>query len=83
MCGNCFPCCAFVRAEVGDDGRDCGHELVASGSETELGFEIGAGVEIVAKRAKGLLRRPGGVEDRYMGTIDLSVLSAIRPPKKN
>lgn len=47
MCSDCFPCCGFVRAKIGDDGGKCGHELVASGRETELSFKIGAGVEVV------------------------------------
>ena len=45
---NCLPCCGFVCAEVRYDGRKCGHELVGSGCETELSFQIGAGVEVVA-----------------------------------
>ena len=46
--GNCLPCCGFVGAEVRDNGGKCGHELIGSGRKTELCFEVGTGVEVVA-----------------------------------
>lgn len=75
---NCSPSGGFVRTEIGDDGRKCGHELVAGGCKTELGFEIGAGVKVMTEGAKSLLGGPGGIKDRYMRTIDLRIVSVQR-----
>ena len=78
---NCLPCFDFISTEIRDDGRKCGYEFVASGRKTEPCFEVVAGVEVMAQRAKSLLDGPGGVEDRYMGTVDLNLESTSRPPK--
>lgn len=76
MGSNCLPCCGFVCAEVRNDGRKCGHELIGSRCKAKLSFEIGAGVKVVTQRAKSLLGGPRGVENRYMGTIYLIKTSA-------
>lgn len=81
MRSNRVPCCDFVSAEIRDNGRKCGHEFVASRRKTKPCFEIAAGVEVVAERAKSLLDGPRGVENRYMGTVNLNVESVSRPLK--
>lgn len=79
MRSNCVPCCSFVGAKILDNGRKCGDELVASRRKTKPCFEVVAGVEVMAERAKSLLDGPRGVENRYMGTVNLNLESASRP----
>lgn len=81
MRSNCVPCCAFVSAEIRDNGRKCGYELIARGRKAKPSFEVVAGVEIMAERAKSLLDGLRSVENRYMGTVDLYLESALRPLK--
>lgn len=59
--------------EVGEYGRQGGDEFVAGGCETEACGKGGGGVEVVCETAEGRLGGARGVEDGYVGTVDLCV----------
>lgn len=60
-------------SKVSEDGGQGGDEFVAGGCETEACGKGGGGVEVVCETAEGGLGVARGVEDGYVGTVDLCV----------